>query len=163
MIRMVAALEMPMAPREHVLDSGLMPAGIVSQPQFSASLPIVFILHLMPAPGETLARDRKTLSSDCSRLVVLEPISEPAVCYWNRETSEARNIQAGFRIRSLGEPQPIPVGGPRIVGRGRGFLITMAFFGNFEWPAEFAPYPCSPNASFVPHCIMPIQHNASSL
>ena len=26
-----------------------------------------------------------------------------------------------------------------------------------------APHPCSPNASFVPHCIMPTQRNASSL
>jgi hypothetical protein len=47
MIGMVAALEHPYRfyPRENVLESGLMLAGIVSQPHFrSAGLPIVFIL-----------------------------------------------------------------------------------------------------------------------
>jgi hypothetical protein len=47
MIGMVAALEYAYGfyPRENVLDNGLMPAGIVSQPHFrSADLPIVFIL-----------------------------------------------------------------------------------------------------------------------
>jgi hypothetical protein len=93
MIGMTAALEMRMARRERVLDRGLSQPELSQLHVRSAGLPIVFILHLMPAPGETLARDRKKLSSDYSPLVVLEghgSLSDRSCPYMDPSSFEKR-------------------------------------------------------------------------
>ena len=70
MIGMVAAPEhgYDFYLRENVLDSGLMPAGIVSQPHFrSADLPIVFIL----APTAGIGRNvYHTIEKSCQAIAL---------------------------------------------------------------------------------------------
>ena len=74
--------------------------------------------------------------------------------------------RAGLPIHPIGELQPFSAGSATDRRRRKRFLITMAFC-NLERPrrvtAVVAPYPCSPNASFVPRCITPTRRDGSSL